>query len=526
MTQRFENIRLISEGGMARIFRAVDGETGGTVALKEVLDIPGASEKLRSQLVKRLEREARTLARLKHPNIVQYFGTATQDGRTYIVTEFLDGSTLEQEIMSGRIVGRKDRIMDVFIQLCSGMQYAHDKGVIHRDLKPANIFVLPGGMVKIIDFGIARIDDDVNLTLPEQILGTPHYMSPEQTAGSRDVDRRADLFSTGICLFHASTGQLPFDGKDRMQVTNSICSQPMPRGRMWPELEPIVERALAKQPGQRWQSFADLETALRSVSNVAEMNPAPEMLTDPTTQDPEPILQPVFVAEVRGLGFALDTRESPFQRDERETALDAATTPAALASWAAFAGAGFVLLLGIVMFAVGAWPVGILMLLTCAGLVVFGAIRASKGDGTAAVENAYPQGFGFVPIQPALFAPEPQVLQPEPIAYSAPPAPAVLPSMKRLELVIDGTTRMSGPSTDGTFRIGRAGDCSIVVDDPRVSTHHATVSLSADGRFVFSDHSTNGSYVGGQRVTQTTLASGEHIRIGSVSLAFLRPVYQ
>jgi serine/threonine-protein kinase len=268
MLNNLGKFRIVSEvghGAMGVVYRAEDN-LGRSVALK-VLPPRLAGD---PELVQRFNREARSAAGLKHPNIVVIYESSQVDDTSFIAMEFIEGESLDQIISSRKAVTIIKKL-DIIIQTCRGLQYAHKRQIVHRDVKPSNIMVEHDGSVKIVDFGIAHLGGGTLLTLGGQILGTPSYMSPEQTQG-RAVDARSDIFSIGVVLFELLTYQKPFPGDDVGTVWYKIQNeQPPPLSELLPTCPPalqkVVTKALAKNREDRYQTAEDLGFALQQVSD-------------------------------------------------------------------------------------------------------------------------------------------------------------------------------------------------------------------------------------------------------------------
>src|SRR5215472_9830640 len=203
-------------------------------------------------------------ARLNHPNIVTIYDAGEEDGVLYIAMELLEGRTLHALLGERRLP--LEQAIDIARQICAGLQFAHGKGIIHRDIKPGNVIVASQGFVKITDFGIARSGEAMTLT--GQVLGTPHYMSPEQVLG-KALDARSDLFSVGVILYEMLTGERPFEGQSMTTVMYKIVHEtPVPPRAVdtaiHPGLSIVIEKALAKSPELRYQSAAELAAALEN----------------------------------------------------------------------------------------------------------------------------------------------------------------------------------------------------------------------------------------------------------------------
>ncbi|MFT5353554.1 MAG: serine/threonine protein kinase [Polyangiales bacterium] len=265
---------ILGQGGMGRIYRAVHTEIGKLVAIKVLrTEVAGDNE-----ANMRFIREARSTSAIGHPNIVDVldFG-ALPDGRSYFVMELLEGGSLYQVIQQlGPLKPR--RALRMVERLASALQAAHTRGIIHRDLKPGNVFVCGNinrsSEVKLLDFGIAKIADaTVRLTVVGSIFGTPQYMAPEQCIGA-DVDHRADIYALGIMLFEMLTGRPPFDDPVPVEVLIQQRSSPVPSlPQELAALEPLLQRVLAKDPADRYQSMTEFGVALEDASDALSAPP-------------------------------------------------------------------------------------------------------------------------------------------------------------------------------------------------------------------------------------------------------------
>jgi serine/threonine protein kinase len=266
----FRVVERIGSGGMATVFKAYQPTLDRYVAVK-VLPAYHARDPV---FVKRFEQEARSVAKLAHPNIVQIHDFGEHEGMHYIVMEYVDGGTLKDRLKQALPV---NEAMDYMIQAAEGLTCAHRNGIIHRDVKPANMLIRKDGHLLLSDFGIAKmLEGTTNLTRVGAGIGTPQYMSPEQGTGLA-VDRRSDIYSLGITLFHCLTGRVPFTADNPLSITVKQLQDPLPVEMLTAEGIPapviqVVVKMTAKQPYDRYQTMEELIDALTSAvaaSNIS-----------------------------------------------------------------------------------------------------------------------------------------------------------------------------------------------------------------------------------------------------------------
>jgi Tol biopolymer transport system component len=272
----YEIVSRLGQGGMGVVFRARDTKLDRDVAVK-VLPRNLAED---PEALSRFEREAKAVAALSHPNIlaIHEFGH-DEEGTAYAAMELLEGETLRQRLQEGALPPRK--AVEIALEVASGLAAAHDKGIVHRDLKPENVFLLGTGQVKVLDFGLARVEPvatpeaadvpTVSLsTEPGRVMGTVGYMAPEQVRG-KAVDARADIFSFGAVLYEMLTGKRAFRGESPVETLNAILREDPPSlfesaQNVSPSLERIVRRCLEKRPEERFRTAHDLGIALDAIS--------------------------------------------------------------------------------------------------------------------------------------------------------------------------------------------------------------------------------------------------------------------
>jgi serine/threonine protein kinase len=268
----YEIQNLLGEGGMGEVYLAHDARLNRLAALK----LLSAHLTTNEERVRRFRQEALTASALNHPNIITVYDVGVWNGRDYIATEFVDGVTLREHMRVARLSLAAS--LEIALQIISALAAAHDAGVVHRDIKPENIMVRPDGLVKVLDFGIAKYtkldgqsdwQKSLVMTAPGEIIGTVAYMSPEQARGL-PVDGRSDIWSLGVILYEMVARRLPFRGATQSDRLAAILErEPQPVGRLRrgvpPELEKIINRALAKKAHERYARAADMSADLQEV---------------------------------------------------------------------------------------------------------------------------------------------------------------------------------------------------------------------------------------------------------------------
>jgi serine/threonine protein kinase len=267
--RRYRILRRIGSGGMSYVFAAEDQELAETVALKIIK--PDFVED--EEFVTRFKREVRIARQIRHPNVVQVFEfghTSTETTHLYYLT---------MELLKGRDLGAWLRaqkpaapaaVLRIGIQLCEALDVAHKAGVIHRDIKPQNIFIEPDEQVKLMDFGISRVTNLTSVTQGGKLIGTPRYMAPEQIHGQTTPDRRCDLYAVGVVLYELCTRRKPFDGENTIEIAmKQLQERPQRPRELNPRvllaLDSVIMRCLEKDPNHRFQSAAELRSALDTI---------------------------------------------------------------------------------------------------------------------------------------------------------------------------------------------------------------------------------------------------------------------
>ena len=287
---RYEVVRALGSGGMAEVYLANDRILGRQVALK-VLSARYAHD---AQFVERFRREASSAASLNHPNIVQIYDRGVAEGTYYIAMEYLDGRSLKEIILKYAPLS-PDLVVSVSVQILEALRFAHRRDVIHRDIKPQNMIVDSEGRVKVTDFGIARAGSASTMTEAGSIIGTAHYLSPEQAQG-QPVEAASDLYSLGVVMYEMATGKLPFDGDNPVGIAMQHAHErPVAPRTITPDipenLEGVILRSLGKHPIERYLTAQAMLADLKKVQDGEPVS-APAAFVEEATQ----IMAPAAVA--------------------------------------------------------------------------------------------------------------------------------------------------------------------------------------------------------------------------------------
>jgi tRNA A-37 threonylcarbamoyl transferase component Bud32/tetratricopeptide (TPR) repeat protein len=262
---QLEIIELLGQGGMGAVYKARQPRLNRFVALK----ILSPEKQKDPQFAERFEREARALAWLNHPNIVTIYDFGETQGNYYLLMEFVDGMTLRALLQARRLASAE--ALAIVPQICQALQYAHEQGIIHRDIKPENILLDKKGQVKIADFGIAKLLDqtpqDISLTGAKDVVGTPHYMAPEQIEKPQTVDHRADIYSLGVVFYEMLTGELPLGN----------FQPPSQKVQIDVRLDEVVLHAMEKEPERRYQKASQVKTAVETIASTTASAPDAEI---------------------------------------------------------------------------------------------------------------------------------------------------------------------------------------------------------------------------------------------------------
>ena len=268
----------LGEGGMGVVYKGMDANLGRPVAVKMLT----AELAHNPDIVERFRAEARAQANLSNPNLAVLYALLVEDGTAFMVMEFVEGQTFEQMIRARGPIP-PETALPLFKQALQGVGAAHRMGIVHRDIKPSNIMLNTQGVVKVMDFGIAKVVGTRGMTRTGMQLGTPAYMAPEQIQ-SKPIDTRTDIYALGITLYQMLSGQLPFQHDSDFDTMNSqVMAAPPPMKQMFPyapiQYQNVVAKALEKDPNNRFQTVEEFNAALENPESVMTMGTAPTVLT-------------------------------------------------------------------------------------------------------------------------------------------------------------------------------------------------------------------------------------------------------
>jgi serine/threonine-protein kinase len=297
---RYVVLEEIGGGGMAVVYKARCTLLNRIVAIKVLRPEYSHDE----NFVMRFRREAQAAASLSHPNIVNIYDVGQEDGIYYIVMEYVEGKTLK-ELIKQEAPLSPSKVIEIAKQICDALECAHKNKIVHRDIKPHNIIITPEGMVKVTDFGIARASTGSTITNTGGLIGSAHYLSPEQARGGF-VDERSDIYSLGVLLYEALTGRVPFDGDSPVAVAlKHIQEEPKLISQLIPgfplALEKIVMKCISKSPDERFQKVSELKRELtKAEKNLEVLNFKPSELEKTMILESEHLKEPVLKSQEKG----------------------------------------------------------------------------------------------------------------------------------------------------------------------------------------------------------------------------------
>lgn len=374
----------IGQGGMGSVYIAQDVSLERKVAIK-ILAPDLCNDR---EFVVRFEREAKATANLEHPNVVLVYSVGQHFGRPFIVMKYLEGQSLARHLRQHPGGLPLDEVVRIFKQLCSGLGFIHQKGLVHRDIKTGNIFIGPDGKATILDFGILRdTRQKENLTRVGVVMGTPHYLAPEQAIGKK-IDHRADLYAVGVLLYECLVGTPPFNAENAKRLIEMHMRQAPPDPcRVMPDLPPavgeVVKKALAKKPEGRFQTAEELAQALEAACVAAEPELEPHEEPEPEPERPPAPTKAKPRTPTRGAVRAVEPPASPEAgarpRTPTRGAIRAAEPPAPAAEPAAPAPKKSALL-----------PIALLLALLGIGAVAWSFLQKQPEESAKAPPSAEP----------------------------------------------------------------------------------------------------------------------------------------
>jgi eukaryotic-like serine/threonine-protein kinase len=302
---RYELEELVGSGGMSSVYRAHDRLLERTVAIKILHEQFTRDD----AYVERFRREARAVAQLAHPNIVTVIDRGEQDGRQFIVFEYVDGMNLKELMVQDGPVTPREAI-ELALQVARGLSFAHENGLVHRDVKPQNVLLDADGRAKVTDFGIAHAVDVDGMTITGTVMGTSNYIAPEQARGQA-VDEQTDVYSLGCVLYELLTGEVPFEGDNFVAVAMRHVNDPAPSARdvrpdVPPRLDWAIQTAMAKDHGERFDSMAEFAAELEACYAELDGNEGATMVVPRTLARPTraPRRRSIWPFVLLGVGLA------------------------------------------------------------------------------------------------------------------------------------------------------------------------------------------------------------------------------
>ncbi len=285
ISNRYIVEEILGQGGMSSVYKGTDPNLKRVVAIKVIHSHLSSN----ADFVQRFEEEAAAVAQLRHHGIIQVYDFNRDDDLYYMILEFVPGETLQDHLKRLNDSGRKlshSQAIEYMASICDAVDYAHQRGMIHRDIKPANLMLTTTGQVILMDFGIAKIVGGTRHTATGAVVGTAMYMSPEQIKGEQP-DRRTDVYSLGVTLFEMVSGRPPFDANSAMTLMMMHINDPIPNIKsLNPDvpdaLVAIINKALAKDPNNRYQTTAQMAAALRNALSASTSSPLATMMEDAT----------------------------------------------------------------------------------------------------------------------------------------------------------------------------------------------------------------------------------------------------
>lgn len=289
MVGNYEILRELGRGSMGTVYEGRDTRSNRRVAIKMLALSNALTGVDKRQALERFQREAKAAGSLVHPNIAQVYETAEFNVSHYMVMEYCGGATLRDMLRFEKRIS-EPKLRDIADQLLSALEVAHAANVIHRDIKPDNIIIGPDGKIKLMDFGIAKLVTAGTMTQTGQVMGSPAYMSPEQVLG-KQIDGRSDLFSAGVVFYECLMGKKPFEADTVTAIAHQIVyTDPDPVSGVPSFWSAIIQKAMLKDPGQRYQSASEMRSDLKQQRSPVLPQPQPAVAPNQTTFSPAPVV--------------------------------------------------------------------------------------------------------------------------------------------------------------------------------------------------------------------------------------------